>query len=259
MSDPGISWHEANQRHLLAALAVVRGALERHARKARDGEGEGEGPDPALAGALEEALAATAGMPSPPALDVLVERFGLSPFERDVLLLCAGCELDSRFAAACAAAQGDTGRRLPTFSLALAVFSEPHWSALTPAAPLRYWRLIEIGGTGESLTTSPLRIDERVLHFLAGVETLDDRLSGLVKPLVGSVDLVPSQREVAGRAAQAWSESMGRPVLPAIQLCGADVAAQRAVALAACAALGLKLHLLPAAAAARRFGGAAKG
>ena len=241
------TWHEANQRHLMAALAVMRDTLERHARKARDGEGEGEHPDPALAKALEEATAAIAAMPSPPALEVLAERCGLSPFERDVLLLCAGCELDSRFAAACAAAQGDTGRRLPTFSLALAVFSEPHWNALPPVAPLRDGRLVEMG-SGEALTVSPLRIDERVLHFLTGVETLDERLAGLVKPLPGSLDLVPSQREIADRAARAWSESAGRTALPAIQLCGPDVAAQRAVALAACAALGLKLHLLPAAA-----------
>jgi hypothetical protein len=246
MSSETATWQEANQRHLLAALAVVRHALERHAAKGRNGEGEPLPEDlgAALAKALEEAAAA---MPEPPALEVLRERFGLSSFERDVLLLCAGVELDSSFAAACAAAQGDAGRRLPTFSLALAALPEPHWSALTPAAPLRYWRLIE-AGSGEGLSASPLRIDERVLHFLAGVETLDERLAGLVKPLRGAIDLVPSQRETASRAAAVWSEAVGRTVLPAIQLCGSDPTAQRAVAQAACAALGLNLHLLPAAA-----------
>jgi hypothetical protein len=181
-----VDWKEANQRHLLAALAVVRGALDRHAEGA---EGSGAAADPELEKSL---AAASAAMPAPPALDVLTERFGLSPFERDVLLLCAGVELDSGFAARCAAAQGEAGRRAPTFSLALAALPDAHWSALTPAAPLRHWRLIELG-SGEGLTASPLRIDERVLHFLAGVETIDDRLSGLVKPLLGGADLVPSQ------------------------------------------------------------------
>ncbi len=234
-----MGWREANQRHLLAALAVVRGALDRHAG--------GPEPGPEVAKALEDAAAA---MASPPALEVVRERFGLSAFERDVLLLCAGVELDSGFAARCAAAQGESGRRQPTFSLALAALPEPHWSALTPGAPLRHWRLIEVG-TGDGLTTSPLRIDERVLHFLAGVETVDDRLSGLVKPLMGGTELVPSQQDLAHRIAAAWSEAAGRNALPAVQLCSGgrgDAAGPRALALAVCAHLGLNLHALPAAA-----------
>jgi ATPase family associated with various cellular activities (AAA) len=240
------SWHEANQRYLLAALAAMGEALDRHAARARatHSGAPAEEPDAAPARALEEAAAT---MPAPPALEVLRERFGLSPFERDVLLLCAGVELDSGFAARCAAAQGDPARRQPTFSLALAALPEPHWSALTPVAPLRCWRLIEVGG-GESLTAGPLRIDERVLHFLAGAETADDRLAGLVKPLRETADLVPSQRELAGRIAGAWSDAAGRTALPAVQLCGGEVAGKRAVAVAVAAAVGLQLHVLSAAA-----------
>jgi hypothetical protein len=237
----GTDWREANQRHLLAALAVVRAALDRHA-----GGPVEPGPDPARA--LEEAAAA---MPSLPALEVIRERFGLSAFERDLLLLCAGIELDSGFAARCAAAQGalqgEGGRRQPTFSLALAALPEPHWSALTPSAPLRFWRLIELG-SGDGLTTAPLRIDERVLHFLTGVETIDDRLTGLIKALTGGAELVPSQRDLGHRIAAAWSEAAGRSALPAVQLCGGDSAGARAVALAVCAHLGLNLHVLPVAA-----------
>jgi hypothetical protein len=243
MSDPA-DWKEANQRHLLAALAVVRAALDRHSEGA---EAADPAPDPELEKALAEASAA---MPAPPALDVLAERFGLSPFERDVLLLCAGVELDAGFAARCAAAQGDAGRRAPTFSLALAALPGAHWSALTPAAPLRHWRLLEVG-SGDGLTASPLRIDERVLHFLAGVETVDDRLSGLVKPLTEPVELVSSQQELARRIAAAWSEVAGRGALPAVQICGGgsgDAAGARGIALAVCALLGLHLHAIPVAA-----------
>src|SRR5207244_4953216 len=69
------------------------------------------------------------------ALDNLCAAFRLSPFERDVLLLCAGIELDSTFPARCATAQGGTRRAYPTFSLALAVLPEAHWSAIVPTAP----------------------------------------------------------------------------------------------------------------------------
>ena len=54
-------------------------------------------------------------------------------------------ELDAAFPSLCAAAQGNHQRPWPTFSLALASLAEAHWSALTPAAPLRRWRLIEVG------------------------------------------------------------------------------------------------------------------
>ena len=37
-----------------------------------------------------------------------------------------------------------------------------------PAGPLRRWRLLEVGA-GETLAAAPLRIDERVLHYLAGI------------------------------------------------------------------------------------------
>ncbi|HKH50008.1 MAG TPA: ATP-binding protein [Thermoanaerobaculia bacterium] len=180
------------------------------------------------------------------ALDILVERFGLSPFERDVLLLCAGIELDSGFAAVCAAAQGDPAKAYPSFSLALAAFPEAHWSALGPGRPLRYWRLIEVGGT--SLTASPLRIDERILHYLAGVDQPDERLAGLVRPLEAAGDLVPSQAELARRAARVLAEAAERGPLPAVVLCGADPAAQRELAAAVAAELGMRASILPAAA-----------
>ena len=61
------------------------------------------------------------------------EGFKLSPFERDVLLLCAGCELDATFAKLCAAAHGDERRSYPTFGLALAALPDPHGTLSVPA------------------------------------------------------------------------------------------------------------------------------
>ena len=48
--------------------------------------------------------------------------------------------------------------------------------------PLRYWRLIELL-PGDTLASTPLRIDERILHLLAGVESSDERLDGLIAPM----------------------------------------------------------------------------
>jgi hypothetical protein len=234
-------WHEANQRYLMVALVQVRQALERHAACSQDGPAAVE-PHESPQQALGETAAA---MPAQPALETLCKMFGLSPFERKVLLLSAGIELDGSFKSLCAAAQGDPQRTYPTFSLALAALPEPHWSALTPARPLRRWRLIEVG-SGDGLTQSSLRIDERVLHYLTGVHHLDDRLVGFIEPVRGTDDLVPSHRELTKRLAATWAQAAGNGTLPVIQLCGDEKASQRAIAAAACATLGLNLHVMPA-------------
>jgi len=232
-------WHSANQRYLMAALAAVREALERHAGQGRPADAE---PREAADSSLR---AAARGLPAPAALDTLSELFDLSPFERDLLLLCAGVELDAGFAALCAAAQGEADRTHPSFSLALAALPDPHWSAMSPAAPLRHWRLLEVGD-GIALTTSPLRIDERILNYLTGVSHLDERLVGLVTPLHETGDLVSSHQELAERIAGIWSGGSGDATRPAFEICGDDLASKRAIAAGACTRLGLELALMPA-------------
>ena len=224
-------WTEVNQRHLLAELARVRAALERHAPQA-------QGRPPTRPPDVES-------ISPPPALETLCAAFGLSPFERDTLLLCAGIELDAQFGPLCAAVKNDATRSWPTWGVAMAVLPDPHWSALGPAAPLRLWRLIEVG-TGKTLTDSPLRIDERVLHYLTGVSHLDERLAGLVEPLRAAGDLVPSHRALAETIASCWSSESGTSALPIVQLCGEDPVGKRILAAAACGALGLRLHRLSA-------------
>jgi ATP-dependent 26S proteasome regulatory subunit len=228
------NWNEANQRYLMAALAVVREAIERHC--VRPEETQNAKPARDACKALEEAAAA---MPSPSALEFLCTTFNLSAFERDLLLLCAGIELDSTFAAVCAEAQGDPARAFPTLGLALAALPEAHWTALTPSASLRRWRMIEVG-SGPILTLSALRIDERVLHHLAGVQYLDERLASLVEPLPLVNELAPSHRALADRIAALWTQA-ATAALPVVQLCGNDSADKRAIASAACAAIGLRV------------------
>jgi hypothetical protein len=231
MNDP---WLEANREHLMGAIGRLRAMLEYKLAPHQDNP-----PSPG------ESNAATFSG-APPALDTLCATFGLSLFERDLLLLCAGIELDSKFASLCATAQGDAARAYPTFSLALAALPEAHWSALAPNAPLRRWRLIEISNGGNSLTISPLRIDERILHYLTGVSHFDDRLAGLVEPVRNTDELAPSHRVLAERVIQVWSNTRNSSELPVVQLCGDEGAAKRAIAAAACAGLGLNLHQIAA-------------
>ena len=233
------NWAEANQRYLMARLAVVRGALQRLAARTQDA------PAPAEPETEDSLRRAAEAMPARASLDVLCAAFGLSPFERDVLMLSAGMELDSSFPSLCASAQGHEQRPWPTFSLALAALPEAHWSALTPAAPLRHWRLIEVG-VGEALTMSPLRIDERVLHFLTGISYLDERLQGLLGAQPPPADLPPSYRALAERIKDMWVQAKPE-ALPVVHLGGDERTGKRAVAAFACAALGMQLRVLRAA------------
>ncbi len=231
----GETWQSANQARLVAALARIKTLLRRHAEREALATPQPNGTPEAEADG------------SAPALEAVCAAFDLSSFERHVLLLCAGVELDSAFGPLCAAAQGEPSRPWPTFSLALAALPDPHWSALTPAAPLRRWRLLDVG-TGPTLTLAPLRIDERVLHHLAGVGQLDVRLAGLVEHLAPATvaDLAPSHAEVVERLIATWSAPRGPHGRPLVQLCGPDAADCRAVAAAASGALGLCVAAIPA-------------
>jgi hypothetical protein len=234
------TWHEANQRYLLAALAEVRLAIEAYVARLSGGDGTKHEVAPRAA---ENPAEARLGMPAPAALDTLCHAFGLSSFERSVLLLCAGMELDSAFADLCRAAQASPQRSAPTFSLALAALPQPHWSALTPAAPLRRWRLIEVG-TGEAVTASPLRIDESVLHFLAGARHQDPRLDGLIREERPPAALTPSHKMLLQRIVRAWESSLPEVCL---HLAGDDLDGKYALAARACADVRLNLSVIRAA------------
>ena len=213
-------WGAANQRRLTAELGALSARLR------------GESPD---------------DTETSPALDALCTRFGLSPFERWLVLLCAGVELDGEFANRCAAAPGSGGNSWPSFGLALAVLPEAHWDALAPDAPLRHWRLIEIVGNG-AVVANRLQIDQRILFFLTGVSQIDERLVSLVAPLGGLAEIADSQRPVFDRLEHAWKSAiLERHPLPALQLCGSDAGAKRTLAAALAARLTIDIFKLPAA------------
>jgi len=231
-----LNWLEANQRYLSSELERIRARLEQYTH----GDHAGHPPADATKQEVVEAFQSVS-----PALISLCNIFSLTPFERDILLLCAGTELDSRFSALCAAVQNDPAKPYPTFSLALSVLPEAHWSAIAQVRPLRYWRLIEIG-SGNIVTQLPLRIDERILHCLTGTSYVDERLAGYVRSVIGDGELPDSHEALAQQIAEVWSQPHERQQLPVIQLCGNDISSKHNVAVNSCARLGMNLYALPA-------------
>jgi hypothetical protein len=197
------TWADFNQRWLVARIALLRQRIE----------GMQDAPE---AVHDEPEIDPSAFIP---ALQHIATTFGLSTFERDTLLLAAAYELDAPLRRA-------LGAR-PTFALAMALLDASHWDALSPQAPLRYWRLLSLA-TDAPLAEAGLRIDERVLHALAGVEAFDEKLAGrvqLVRQDAAALD--PSSFDVAFAerlAAAVASPQAAGPVVAAPDASAASIA-----------------------------------
>ncbi len=174
--DVAEAWAADNQRHLRLVAESVAAYLDGH-------------PDQATApaqdaGQLARRLLDTTGAPT--ALDRLTALFGLTGFERDLLVAAAAPGLGLP----CATGPVVLARALATIPAA-------HWSAVLPDGPLRGWRLLDPlpGPAGESgLLQLPLTVDERVAHALVGADTVDARLAGRAQLARGVCRLPASYR-----------------------------------------------------------------
>jgi len=178
-----------------------------------------------------------------PALVELAARLDLSRFERDLLLLAAAPEIDPGLPDLLAAVPG-CASRAPSFALAMSLFAEPRWDALSPQRPLRALRLVEVHQTGAgALLNAPLRIDERIGDYIKGLNYLEERLAAQTCAVAASADL-PASQQAAVDALSQWLDSP----LPGhlVQLTGTDDSAMRDVAAVAARASGRVLLMLEA-------------
>ncbi|MBI1332574.1 MAG: AAA family ATPase [Armatimonadetes bacterium] len=162
-------WQQANQEFIEIALERVRFRLALMAGTDENLLAED------IAVLDRRLVAATERMPAPSAFHQLCESFRLTDFEAELVLLCAAMETLPRFGDLCAACQGDPLLTFPTFGLAMAALPNPSWVAVSPAGVLRKLRLIEVEG-GLSLVRNRIRISERLLHFLLGLDILEPSL-----------------------------------------------------------------------------------
>lgn len=254
MSEAG-RWYAGNDEYLASAVAWLRlklGLLAQQGPTPRKRAGfferAEEASSPPSEGEVRRALEAMqtqeARLQPPPALRALGDRLGLSPFERQVLLLCAAMEFDTRIPELCNQAHG---RPYPTFALALSLFDNPAWDVLSPERPLRYWRLLEINQpAAQPLTTSALRADERIVNALKGLHYLDDRLAPLVFPLPATTGtLPPSQQSVVETAVEYLQRNQNQQPWPLLELVGPDTRSVELVARQVASSLGLPLYRLP--------------
>ncbi|MGA5316907.1 ATP-binding protein [Streptomyces pseudogriseolus] len=248
--DSADGWQEDNNRYLSVALVWLRLTLRAHIERRSERAAPTVTEEELKAAAKEMEDAAQAH--PPPALIALGALLGLSPFEQHTLLLCVAQELDPSIAALCGEAQGHLSLPGPTFALALSLFPDPAWDVMSPYRGLRFWRLVETGGTAEQpLVTRPLRADERIVNHVKGLDYLDDRLEPLltpVEPHVTPVGPAPYRHSAEKEITEYWSKAPAWTGvrLPVVQLLGTDREIKQSVAAQSAAGLGLLLYRLPA-------------
>lgn len=232
-------WAAANQRWLAGRFAALRARID--ARAALEDATSGDHTLGAVAGDALDGHAPPAGTPAGfvPAADRIATLFGLSPFEHDLLLLAAGVELDDALRRRVAQAQGVVPEQPlgVDYALALEVLPGAHWDAISPLAPLRHWQLL-LADTAGGLAHASLRIDERVLHHVAGVAASDPRLDGLVQVELASPAGAAVAPAVDEAAAAHAAHALRRHAAPVVVIRGTE-AASRDLALRALQIAGL--------------------
>ena len=183
-------WTELNRRWLVSALATLRRRI--------DATLSGEAGD-----SHAEMIGADVQAGFTPALIHCGTAFGLSPFELELLLLIAGLELDQGLRATITKLNAGVSWRA-SYGLALGTLTAPHWDALSPDRPLRHWRIVE-PEPGAGLTQAALRIDERVLHFIAGVSAADSVLAGISRVVTADAGLDDQDPSLVRRIARPLS------------------------------------------------------
>jgi AAA+ superfamily predicted ATPase len=148
---------------------------------------------------IEASLAAGTDLP----LLNLVQVFGLSAFEAQVLILCLAPELDRKYDRIYAYLQDDLARKRPSIDLALELLGRDaaeRWrmrTALSGHSPLFRAGLLKPledahSPSGSSGLARFLRVDARIVQYLLGQPGPDDRLSGKLEWLAPSAAPEPS-------------------------------------------------------------------
>jgi hypothetical protein len=157
----------AASEHVQQALSVLTKRLHGLVAEGIDSDGS-----PMFA---EEDLADTP-------LGRLVHEFGLDEVDAGLIVAAAAPELDARIGEVLGGLDGPRGRTHVRVDVALAVAGGSAWSPLdrarlSPAAPLRAARLLEVVGDDLPFPERVLRLPERVVQHLLGFDALDPEVA----------------------------------------------------------------------------------
>ncbi|MEM9538867.1 MAG: ATP-binding protein [Cyanobacteria bacterium P01_E01_bin.42] len=185
-------------------------------------------------------------LPAESRLGQLVATFNLSSFERDVLLMAAGLEIDPSFNLYFAKAQGKPTLNYPTLSLAIAALPTAQWQVVSRQSALHYWRLIQCKESN-ALTHAPFKIDRHILSYLLGQPSLDEILENFIVPFSyrqSPESLLPSREKLVSTLTTAWTQAKSATELPQLHLIGIDGRDRAAIARSVGDRFNLRLYTL---------------
>jgi AAA+ superfamily predicted ATPase len=125
-------------------------------------------------------------------LQRVVELFGLSDLEREVLIICLAPEVDLKYERYYGYLQDDVTKKRPTLDLVMRLLCTTFEERLAvrrafePGAALLEWDLVSLhddpGSRRPVLPARYLKLDERIAGYLLGSDQIDGRLQALVDP-----------------------------------------------------------------------------
>src|SRR5439155_12199260 len=140
--------------------------------------------------AVRVAETVAAGVPLP--LHHLVDLFSLSPFARDVLVVCLALELDAKYERLYGYLHDDVTRRAPSVELVFRLLCHDARqrvlarSSFLASSPLYRYALLEdvAGERGRPLAARAVKLDDAIAHHRLGGADLDPRLAPCVRLVV---------------------------------------------------------------------------
>jgi AAA+ superfamily predicted ATPase len=177
--------------------------------------------------------------PEDSTVNCICNAFSLTPFERDVLLLCVAVDLYPAIADLCAQLQGTPLWSYPTINLALSVLENPSLRIFDQNCALFRWRLIS-RGEGH-LSNSFLRVDPWVVQYLMGYNYTPPEYVGALSPAPFSAELsyVPESYEaISNQLCALWSDDTTNQI---VQLWGSDSLTRQQIVAETCTQLDWEL------------------
>ena len=188
-----------------------------------------------------------------PRLTMIQRSFGLSHLEADILLIAIAPELDQGYERLYAFLQNDMTKRRPSVALALDLLcptlearlsARKHFAADSQLLRYQFMQLVDDPADHQPpLMSKYLKVDERIVSFLLGMDDLDPRLlpyvrAGIVPPALGDLHLAEEVKQrLPLLVQQATSGSQGLM----LYLQGSYGVGKHTTAAALCGELGIGL------------------
>ena len=193
-------------------------------------------------------------------LDWLTQTFSLISFERDAVVICLAPEIDRRYDRLYAYLQDDATRKRPSVDLILRLLVDSAAEAWKARALLEPDAMLLRGGilrpvdggyhpSGSTDLARFLRVDDRILRFLQGHDTVDEALIDAVtvlRPKIG-LNAVLAEPPLKSRLAAAVENHLGRSGKHPSLILDLHGTGQRELAEGICADLDCSLTVIDAA------------